>query len=104
MTTPPRQRFAEPAADSGLTHVLMWLIDHHPDPLNRNLGTRPCSICGCECWLMPKTAVYLAMNPNVPALCCHCNEVVGHMVEHFLPNHEFVSRDVPDLARQGVFN
>ncbi len=91
--------------DNGLIHA--WRVDHHPavqldDEEDWDFGY--CAICSAYVWLSAKAVIFSNMNPVIPILCCRCSELSREAVEAAVPDFKFMERDVPDLARLGMFN
>jgi hypothetical protein len=48
--------------------------------------------------------MFAGMRPDLPVLCCTCSEMSMAVIQRALPDIQFMRRDVPDLARSGMFN
>ncbi len=61
-----------------------------------------CGLCSALTWVESHTPLYLAVNPQVPLLCCGCAEISIPILQRFLRDRKLMAVDVPDLSRLNV--
>lgn len=76
--------------------------DHPAGEAGEDIGN--CGLCGAMIWVTRRIEHFRAMRPWVPVLCCRCFNLSRSALKRALPDLQQRFGEVPDLARQGVFN
>jgi hypothetical protein len=92
--------FGQVSLERGLIPVAR--AEHHPAKAGEEPGV--CGLCGSMVWISIRKLMFSGMNPGLPVLCCICSQLSMKQLMQVFPGLRFEPRDVPDMARQGVFN